>query len=363
MGNGVSRAQRRSAPAAAEPKAAKGVTGYFITVSVVAVVLLLASLAIAAVLGQRAREARWQEAARQTAELIGNQLALQVATIGQALAEEAKLAVLQQALQAGDRSTLTELAPVLRSAFPLASRLMIVPKGGLAPDPNADPPIGYALLDMVKRASAGGQPAPEVHLPGRPGANVNLVAPVHEGETILGTLVLTFPADRFFQPLNPPLQAWVGLQQRSAGGSVELAELGNRQAAGHRISLRVTGTAWRLEYIGGYRADPLAGMGMPIAGAIIAAAILLILLTALLASARLRQALATDGQAFVRIVQDSLAGQLQAQYAVRLRELQAAVTAALAAARVSQPVSSSLEEGLSIISLRRGKRPPADAKS
>lgn len=333
ISNGVSRAQMRDAPAMAKPKGSKGIAGYFIAAALVAVVLLLTLLVITALLGQRARETRWQEAASHTAELISNNLAAQITTLDQALAEQADLAVLQKALQSRDRSALAELAPVLRSAFPLASRLMIVPKGSLSPDPNASPPIGYALLDMVRAAAAGRRPAPEIHLPGQPAANVNLVEPIRDGDTILGTLILTFPAKRFFQPLIPPPQAWVGVQQRSADGSVGLVERGNRQAVGQRIGLPVPGTDWRLEYISGHSTDPLAGMDMRLAIAIIAAAILLILLAAVAASARLRQALAADSQTFVRIVQDSVTGQLHTHYAVRLRELQAAVTAALSAAR------------------------------
>ncbi|HET8700282.1 MAG TPA: phosphomannomutase/phosphoglucomutase [Nitrococcus sp.] len=328
----VNRARRQAAAAAGEPSDAKGVTGYFLAASLIAVILLLATLVIAALLEERAKEARWQEIASHTAELIGNNLAARVASIDRALAAEAKLEVLQKALRNHDRPALTELAQMLRTAFPLANRLMIVPKGTLAPDPSATPPIGYALLDMVEAAAAGRRPMPEVHLPGQPAANVNLVEPVRDGDAILGTLVLTFPAGRFFQWITPPPHAWINLQQHSAGGLVGLLELGNHQAVGPRIELAVPGTAWQLEYISGYDVDPLAETGAGLAIAVIVTAIVLILLTAIAFGARLRQALAADGQTLARLVQDGITGQLRTHYSVRLRELQAVVTAALSAA-------------------------------
>ncbi len=326
--NGERCARPQDASTANAPKGSKTITSYFISVALVAVLLLLGSVALTAAFGQRARQALWQVTANQAAELISRDLTVQVAALYQGLAETARLDVLQKALQNGDQSVLTELVQVLQSALPPATRLLIVPKGDLSPDPNANPPIGYALLDMVKVASAGRRPPAEIHLPGRPGASVNLVEPIRASDTILGVLVLTLPADRWFRYLTPPPQAWVGLRrQHSDDDSVILAESGNRQAAGPRIRLAVPGTAWQLEYIGGHSAAPLAGINMPLAFAVIAAGILLILLTAVIASLRLRRVLAADGQTFVRIVRDRLNGEWRTHYPMRLRELQAVSTA------------------------------------
>lgn len=322
-------------PMTAKSKGSKGLTGYFITVSAVAIALLVVLLIAATVFSQRAREAHWQEIANRTAELISKQLAVQVATIRQALAKQADLEVVQQALRNRDQSALAELARVLRSAFPLAERLMIVPKGHLSPDPNASPPIGYALLNMVQAAVEGHRPPPEVHLPGRPAASVSLVEPVRSGDTVLGTLILTFPADRFFQQLALPPQAWVGIQQHVANGLIGLVELGNRQAAGHRITRPVPGTAWQLEYISGHSVISPIGIPMNLAIAVIAVVIGLLLFTAVAARARLRKALAADGQTFVRIVQDGVTGRLRHHYTVRVRELQGPVNDALAAAHAA----------------------------
>ena len=335
----MNRAQMQDASTTTRSNGSRAVTSYFLAVAAITIVILLASLIVAAVLSQRARQARWQEAAGQSAQLISHHLAEEVATLQQALAQAADLEALQDALRERDPLALSKLAQVLQSAFPLAARLLLVPEGSLSANPNASPPIGYALLDMVKTASAGHRPPVEIHLPGRSGANVNLVEPVRAAEQTLGTLVLTIPADRWLRFLTPSSGAWASLQRHTAGTSVTLLEAGDRNASGQRVQIPVPGTAWQLEYISAHGAETLAGLQAPIVLAVIAAAMLLIVLTALAAGIRLRQALGADARTLARLVHDCLGGEPRARYPLRLRELQAALPPATSAAG-GAPVST-----------------------
>lgn len=328
--------------AAAASKGNGSISGYLFTVAIAAVTLLLVTVGCALWLGQRAREARSQQAANHTADLLEASLAEQTASLQQALNGIADLKALHRALRSNDQPALTDLAGLLWPAFPRAARLMIVPPGKLSANPQASPPIGYALLDMVKAAAEGHHPLPEIHLPGRPNANVNLVAPVREGTTNLGTLVLTYTAERFFQGLRPPADAWIGLQGNTAGDSDVLVERGNHRAGGTRIQLAVSGTPWQLVYIDGHSAGLLTGLNVWLVIGLLAIPALLIGLAAATAGARLRRALAGDMQIFADIARDAQAGTLQTEYPLRLRELRAAVSAALAV--VSEPAEDRPEE-------------------
>src|SRR5690606_41451946 len=86
---------------------------------------------------------------------------------------------LLQALQPAAAQALARLQDDYRARLPDVARVGLLPAGLSTPDMQAQPPIGYAVLDMLRQAERQqAAPAPEVHLPGLVGAHVNLVQPV-----------------------------------------------------------------------------------------------------------------------------------------------------------------------------------------
>lgn len=134
------------------------------------------------------------------------------------------------------------LAREYQAALPDAMRVLLLPVGPRVPDLSAEPPIGYALLDMLSRAEQELKaPPPEIHLPGQPEAHVNLVQPVI-GSTgaAVGHIVASYPLSWLQQPLH----GGGGVSLIQNGASVlELGPAGTSQAR-----RTVAGTNWQLAY-------------------------------------------------------------------------------------------------------------------
>jgi phosphomannomutase/phosphoglucomutase len=272
--------------------------------------------------------------ARENATLLARGLSARIAVGREALMSLAESARLQSALREADSETLNRLAAAYRAAFPESLRLLIVPDTGLQPAPQAQPPMGYALVEQVRAAVSGGRSSIEAHLPGSADAHANLVVPVG-ADAPLGALVLSWPLAMLRDAVAPPEDAAVSLHQQLAAGVTELFSLGTADTV--EVSVAVPGTPWSLAYRADVPTEPLLTPRRLRAAAGGLAGALLLLAAGWLLRRRLQQALADDSDNLRRLIRDSLGDRLEAAYPARTRELQAGFAAAVETLREPPP--------------------------
>lgn len=213
-------------------------------------VLMLAIVCAVALLGWSAhreqvqqQRAAWTEQAQRDARLAALQLQRRLEGAAAALRVLSREEGLLQALQTADAQALARLQDDYRARLPDVARVALLPAGLSTPDMQAQPPIGYAVLDMLRQAERQqAAPAPEVHLPGLVGAHVNLVQPVLDGQgAVLGHVLATYPLSWLQQALGG-VDGGVILQQ----AGVTLFQKGPAQ--GVQVRVAVPGTAWQLAY-------------------------------------------------------------------------------------------------------------------
>lgn len=198
--------------------------------------------------GEQAQAA--QREARQRAERLEQRVQQAFATLGQLAAQEQ----LASAFKRGDAAKLAELQQQYRAEMPGTNRLALLPASWSQPDLSAKPPLGYALLDMMRAAEQQRKAPPaEVHLPGQPEVHVNLVQPVVTGADVVGHIVASFPLGWLEEPLKGAqvalVQSGTTLLQAGAGG-------------GEQRRLPVAGTRWQVSYF--VPAPPVASKPDPV---------------------------------------------------------------------------------------------------
>jgi phosphomannomutase/phosphoglucomutase len=301
------------------------------------ILLALAVAAIFVVQGQsRARDEvrqRAQEAAASLTRAISTQARERISALG-ALASDRSLV---SALENGDREALGELARLYRSAFPAAQRVVIAPADGLQPRPDANPPIGYALVDLVSAALRDGKPAQEVHMPGGRNAHLNVVAPVRKDGVSLGAVVLTESLEPLRALAGTRPRGRVVLEQRTGGGSADVVEAGSAGANGITVDQPVPGTPWYLHYTETAAEQPAGGISPTVLAAALGGGILLLIAIAFAAARRLQAAIAADGGVFVQVVRDMGAGRLATGYKASLATMEGPLAEAVTAAREQAP--------------------------
>lgn len=214
-------------------------------------VLMLAVVCAIALLGWSAQQGTeqlqrsvWAELAERDARLAVARLQRRLESAGAALSVLASEERLQHAFLAQQPEQLAHLQRQYQQGLPEAMRVALLPAGLNAPDMQAQPPIGYAVLDMLRHAERLQQaPAPEVHLPGQAGSHVNVVQPVLAASgTVVGHLLATFPLSWLEQALEG-LDGGMTLQQ----AGVTILKAGPAQGA--QVRLPVPGTGWQLIYV------------------------------------------------------------------------------------------------------------------
>ena len=149
--------------------------------------------------------------------------------------------------------------PLLQAAFPGALRVTILPAGLDDARPEADPPIGFALLDMLRSAEESGQVvAPEVHLLGRENAHLNLVHPIVDESGVAAHLVVSYPMEWFGQAVALPIDDAGELRvQHGSGAQGELMRLSSSGPLADSHAVHVPNADWIVHY------SPVARAGAP----------------------------------------------------------------------------------------------------
>lgn len=213
-------------------------------------VLILAVICALALLAWNAQQGQeqWQrgvqaELAERDARLAVARLQRRLDSASSALAVLASEERLQQAFEHGNQAQLAELQQEYQHGLPEVTRLALLPVGLSVPDMEAQPPIGYAVLEMLRRAEqSAAAPAAEVYRPGQAGAHVNLVQPVQGSAGIVGHVLVTYPVEWLQQALVG-MDGGVSLQQ--AGALV----FKTGPTEGVQVRLPVPEADWQLVYV------------------------------------------------------------------------------------------------------------------
>src|SRR5690625_285792 len=140
------------------------------------------------------RQQSGQELAQRDARFNAHQLGARLQNSFGQLAMVAQDQRLAEACTAADTERLAVLQASYQRQLPDSLRLMFLPAGLNTPDLEAEPPLGYAVIEMLRAAEREGKaPAPEVHLAGQPSAHVNLVQPIQGAEGVIGHVLVSYP--------------------------------------------------------------------------------------------------------------------------------------------------------------------------
>ncbi|HFD80602.1 MAG TPA: phosphomannomutase/phosphoglucomutase [Gammaproteobacteria bacterium] len=289
--------------------------------------VLLVVVPAAAVYYQALNQAR--DAAREQADLSAGLVAspfrqwvAQQAGTAELIVRDSQLARLM--IDAGVQQRQARAA-ALAKLFPDAIRVRLLPPGIDKEDPDADPPIGYAALEMLQYAETQETPPPvEVDLAGTPQQHINLVRRILDpsGRRIVGLLMVSFS----LRPLQTLLDqadvaGYAELQQVSGGAPLVLASHGAAAfKSGPAVSsVAIPGTRWRVVY---WPPAGAAGSGLLLVGAAASGvAALLLALLVWLVLRRTGTALRADLATLLTLVKDMRDGRLRQGYPARLAEL------------------------------------------
>lgn len=187
-----------------------------------------------------AEQARYAER-QATAGEYASALAAQVGDRVEQLRAGARAAAAEAAMDDGPT------ADMLAERFPGALRAVLLSPGYDEPDLDAEPPLGYAALDMLRRAEAEARVVgPEAHLPGGPEAHLNLVAPVIRDDGVIGLLLVSLPPEWLSEALALS-GATDGRRVVVQGGDPVLA-VGSTGPVAHERAASVPGSDWQLRF-------------------------------------------------------------------------------------------------------------------
>ncbi len=158
-------------------------------------------------------------------------------------------AAARKALKQGDHATLEATAGALAKLLPGVIRLRLVPPGPVRPDPEGEAPMGFAGVDMVRRALQGRRTGAEIHqiTAGRP--YLALARPVMEGNRVLGAAFAAWPMKplRALAATAPEFPGSLWLMQGGTDGYVISARGEGRPPAG-TPGVAVPGSIWSVYY-------------------------------------------------------------------------------------------------------------------
>ncbi len=158
-----------------------------------------------------------------------------------------------ESLDASAQHPDSALGEFLGRALP-AFWVRLMPAGWEQPDTSVKPPMGYASIELARRAEHTGQPTPfEVDQPGTSEAHIAIAVPVSRpgGGAVVGTIHAALSPEWVHDALanvQPETGVSLSLRQRLAGGGVRVLAGASDAADVDSPSLPVPGTIWEVGY-------------------------------------------------------------------------------------------------------------------
>jgi len=183
-----------------------------------------------------AHQSAWNERHDQMARIFAQEVEQTLAPYVEALDTIAADARVRAALRSGNPEQLTAVAAEMAPALPHILALRLLPAAARDPDMDAQPPLTFASMSMIRRAREEGRAPPaEVHLAGTDGEHIAFLARVaapdadESAATLLGFVHLSVDPDviRTLLTANPPADVYAEIRQ---GTKVRLAASGRAPA-------------------------------------------------------------------------------------------------------------------------------------
>src|SRR3569832_818057 len=243
----------------------------------------------------------------------------------------------------------------LTKRFNLPLRVRVLQPGAIGAEIGTFPRLGYADLDMVHIAEAGGRsPLIEAHLFGTEEAHIDMMKPVRADEVLLGHVLVSFSGDLIRQAIdNVSLPVgYLEIRQRAGEqGAVKLAARGDATLAAEaaRRVMPLAGTRWELLF-----SPPAAELNEfawrgNLLWLVLAGGFVFLMAISYASYRLLARALQSDLETLIDVVRDVRAGRpAQVEYPLRLKEFRGTVEVLSTAALeddVSAPAALSAAAG------------------
>ncbi len=287
----------------------RSLLGYFLPVVAVALVLVLVLVFYAT---QRMHTVQ-QQAARVAARGAAQNLAGRVSGLIEArqglLALVSQSGSVRRALAGKDPKALARTAASAQRLLSGALRLRLFPKGvDVRPDPQGKAPMGFAGVDMVRRALAGRRVGAEIHQIDSGHPYIALARPVREADKVVGAVFVAWPLRELKALLAhaPSFPGELWLVQGGADGYV-IGSTGTARLSVEMAAEAVPGTDWQVFYSPD---RPATDVGDLVLWGIGGAGLLILLLVAFLQQGALARALRADMATLISLG-EALAGKGQ----------------------------------------------------
>lgn len=159
---------------------------------------------------------------------------------------------LRQLFSAGDKAAMDAQAEALAREFDAALKLRLLLPGQYDVEPNANPPLGYASLDLLRKAEKSSNPLPaEIHAYGGPAAHIVIVRRVEDADKkLIGLLHLSLAPETYLRLTGTDAMAgYVELNQATGKGALVLNKAGEKGfRTGDPARAEIKGTRWNIAY-------------------------------------------------------------------------------------------------------------------
>ena len=222
-------------------------------VAVVAVVSVIAGIMYAS--GRISEKHSKQETARleQTANRIAKDIQQPLHGISKQVGQITASPELKNLLQSGDEASLAAEADSIAAQIKPALKARLFTPGNYKLDREAKPPLGYASIDLLRKAGETGKnPVVELHEFGSEDANIVMVRCITTGKgKLVGLLHISLDPEPLLKlpDLAGSINGYAELVQGRGKTGLVLKSAGNKQyRQGNPVSVNIAGTRWHLDY-------------------------------------------------------------------------------------------------------------------
>ena len=227
-----------------------------IIVVIVAVCVIVSVIAgimyVSGMVAEKSREKESVELER-AANRIAKEILQPMHGISEQLQQITASPALTELLENGDESSLATEADSIAAKIKPAIKVRLFTPGNYKLDREAKPPLGYASIDLLRKAEmSGSDPGVELHNFGSADAHVVLVKRITSPDgNLVGLLHISLSPESLLQmpEMTGDLNGYAELVQGSGKTRLVLNSAGNKQnRKGQPVSADVYGTQWHLDY-------------------------------------------------------------------------------------------------------------------
>jgi len=224
---------------------------YFLPVVLVSILLIL----VVGFFAQQSMQSSAKDTARATARSVASAVAARIEGAIVARRDLLALALADgravKALATGDPEMTRAVEENLQEVLPEVIQVRLLPRDANQPDSSGPAPLGYAGLDMLRRAVESGRPAAEVHQIKSELPYLALALPVSDQGRSVGALFMAWDL-RFLVNIvetSPEFPGRLQLTQGGGGAGYVLAKgPGQLEGALSHGEVDVPGSIWKVTY-------------------------------------------------------------------------------------------------------------------